>query len=164
MSLIGGDWPRLLNALAPDVVAGISYPAQNGFRIYLRRHWLMNAKQEAGLETPAFRTSIARDVAAVRINRDGEESVVAALEEIRLDSVGICFHGECRNGETWLLLSVAGHPERKSGSCVSALPPGAVTLREWAGALWVSHGERDQCIQDGEQKDGEREVAEMKFS
>jgi hypothetical protein len=41
----------------------------------------MNAEQEPGLETPALWTSIARDVAAIRINRDGEESFVAALEK-----------------------------------------------------------------------------------
>jgi hypothetical protein len=64
-----------------------------------------------------------------------------------------------------LLLSVAGHPERQSGSCVSALPLGAIALRDWAeGTLGLSRGERDQSIEDGEQKDGEREVAEMKFS
>jgi hypothetical protein len=110
MSLIGCEWPRLLNALAPDIVAGISYPAQNGFGIYLRQHWLMNAKQEPGLETPAFRASIARDVAAVRINRDGEESFVAALEEIRLDSVGIGLHGQCHNGEAWVVAERRGPP------------------------------------------------------
>ena len=125
----------------------------------------MNAKQERGLETPAFRTSIPWDVAAVGINRDGEESVVVALEEIRLDSAGIGLHGECHSGERGPLLSVAGHPERESGSCVSALPPGAIALRDWAEALWVSHGgrETDELKMVSEQ-DGEREAAEMKFS
>jgi hypothetical protein len=45
-----------------------------------------------------------------------------------------------------LLLSVAGHSERESGSCVSALPLGAIALREWAGALWVSHGGRETDV------------------
>jgi hypothetical protein len=46
-----------------------------------------------------------------------------------------------------LLLSVAGHPERQSGSCVSALPLGAITLRDWAeGTLSLSRGERDNLL------------------
>ena len=81
----------------------------------------MNAKQERGLETPAFRTSIPWDVAAVGINRDGEESVVVALGGYAWTvSVLVCMANAIRRGP---LLSVAGHPERESGSCVSALPP-----------------------------------------
>ena len=100
----GAAW----HALAPDVVAGISYPAKDNLGIYLSRHRQMNAKQESGLEVPAFRASIARDVAPVRINRDGEEVVVVALEEIRLDSVGVGSHSGCPQGRTEVLRSILG--------------------------------------------------------
>ena len=95
-------------ALTPDIVTGISYPAKNSLGIYLNRYRQMNAKQESGFEVPAFRASIARDVAPVRINRDGEEVVVVALEEIRLDSGGVGLHSECPQGRTEVLRSVPG--------------------------------------------------------
>ena len=67
------------------------------------------------------------------------------LEEIRLDGASIGLHGECHSGERGPLLSVAGHPERQSGNCVSALPPGAIAQRDWAeGTLGLSRGERDR--------------------
>ena len=89
----------------------------------------------------------------MRNDRDSEESVVVALEEIAWTvPVSVCM-ANAITATRRLLLSLAGHPGRESGSCVSALPLCAIALRKWAGALSVSHGERDRCIEDGEQKD-----------